>query len=74
MYLDAKSIKNEKKTTIKQSYEYHEQIPKIHNEEEYKKHLAERGEQWDKYLKDKKNKYVSKEMQIGKEIDKIIIS
>lgn len=34
------------------------------NEEEYKQELQQRGEQWDKYLKDKKNKNISKEMQI----------
>lgn len=34
------------------------------NEEQYQEHLAERGQQWDKYLKDKKNKNISKESQI----------
>jgi len=50
-----------------------QEIPNFENEEQYRQHLVERGDQWDKYLKDKKNKHISKESQIGKEIIWMIV-
>ena len=49
----------------KQGYGQNEKIPRSENQQDYQRQLAERGEQWDKYLNDKKNKYISKEGLIG---------
>jgi hypothetical protein len=38
--------------------------PKGMSDEEYKQHLQERGQQWDKFLNDKKNKNVGTAAQI----------